>query len=141
MYKRTIQCLEHPNHVVEAQFPNAAAFEKVRELKEIACGICGSTKVDVLPPSTRVNRGSEGNLKQVPKQLRSQLQQLREFWQALKANGEDVGDRFAKVARAIDEGKEEPRTIFGDANPQEVRELARDGVGFGIVPPLPKLDS
>ena len=52
-------------------------------------------------------------------------------------NFDDVGDAFAREARAIHEGKAEERGIYGQASPAEVRELVEDGVPVAQLPPEP----
>jgi hypothetical protein len=53
-------------------------------------------------------------------------------------NFDDVGDAFAKEARAIHEGRAEDRGIYGEATPKEVRDLVEDGVPVAPLPPAPK---
>lgn len=50
-------------------------------------------------------------------------------------NFDDVGDTFAKEARAIHEGRSEDRGIYGQATSQEVRALIEDGVDVAPLPP------
>ena len=51
------------------------------------------------------------------------------------ASTDDVGDRFAREARAMAEGETEERPIRGKATPEEWRELIEDGIA---VLPLPE---
>ncbi|MET0409147.1 MAG: DUF1178 family protein, partial [Hyphomicrobium sp.] len=62
---------------------------------------------------------------------------LREFTQKVVANTEDVGPRFADEARKMHFGEIEERQIRGTSTAEEARELAEDGVPFGILPALP----
>ena len=55
----------------------------------------------------------------------------------VEANFDDVGDTFAREARAIHEGKAEERGIYGQATPKEVRALVEDGVPVAPLPPEP----
>jgi len=55
----------------------------------------------------------------------------------VEENFDDVGDTFAKEARAIHEGKSEVRGIYGQATPTEVRDLVEDGVPVAPLPPEP----
>ena len=52
----------------------------------------------------------------------------------IAANFTDVGDAFAREARAMHEGERPRKGIYGRATPDEVRALAEDGVP---VAPLP----
>jgi hypothetical protein len=53
----------------------------------------------------------------------------------VEENFDDVGDAFAKEARAIHEGRAEERGIYGQATPKQVRELVEDGVPVAPLPP------
>ena len=55
----------------------------------------------------------------------------------VEANFDDVGDTFAREARAIHEGRSEERGIYGQATPLEVRDLVADGVPVAPLPPEP----
>ena len=55
----------------------------------------------------------------------------------VEENFDDVGDTFAREARAIHEGKAEDRGIYGQATPREVRDLVEDGVPVAPLPPEP----
>ena len=48
-----------------------------------------------------------------------------------------VGDRFAREARDIHDGKSQARGIYGEASPSEVKALAADGVRIAPLPPAP----
>jgi hypothetical protein len=48
-----------------------------------------------------------------------------------------VGDRFAKEARDIHEGRSEQRGIYGEAKPAEIKALREDGVSIAPLPPKP----
>ena len=67
------------------------------------------------------------------------LSKVREH---VEKNFDYVGDRFAKEARDIHEGRSEERGIYGEAKPHEVRALAEDGIKVAALPaaaaPKPK---
>ena len=47
-----------------------------------------------------------------------------------------VGDRFAKEARDIHDGRSEERGIYGEASPKEVKALTEDGIRVAPLPPV-----
>jgi hypothetical protein len=61
--------------------------------------------------------------------------------QYVEDNFDDVGDAFAKEARAIHEGESETRGIYGQATPSEVRALDEDGIRVAPLPPPAKAKS
>ena len=58
----------------------------------------------------------------------------------LIANTENVGPRFAEVARGIHAGEEEARAIRGRATPEEAAQLLDEGVPAVALPPELGLD-
>ena len=52
-------------------------------------------------------------------------------------NFDNVGDAFAREARAIHEGRSEERGIYGEATLREARELLEDGVPVAPLPQTP----
>ena len=54
------------------------------------------------------------------------------------ANSEDVGTNFAAEARKIHEGEAECRSIRGETTPADARDLAEEGIPFGVLPLLPE---
>jgi hypothetical protein len=65
------------------------------------------------------------------------MQAMGRLRRHVEENFDDVGDAFAKEARAIHEGRAEDRGIYGQATPKEVRELVEDGVPVAPLPPKP----
>ena len=68
------------------------------------------------------------------RELRAKLKELREH---LTKNSENVGSKFPEVARKMHYGEIEHRSIYGEASPQEAKELHEEGVEFHPIPVLP----
>jgi hypothetical protein len=62
---------------------------------------------------------------------------MGEVRRQVEENFDYVGDRFAKEARDIHDGKSEERGIYGEASPKEVKALIEDGVQVAPLPPPP----
>jgi hypothetical protein len=62
---------------------------------------------------------------------------MKEMKAKLLENSENVGDSFAREARAIHEGESDRRIIHGKATPEEARALREDGIAFSALPVLP----
>jgi len=60
---------------------------------------------------------------------------MGEVRRQVEENFDYVGDRFAKEARDIHDGKSEERGIYGEASPKEVKALIEDGVRIAPLPP------
>jgi hypothetical protein len=63
---------------------------------------------------------------------------LKEFRKKVTENADYVGDKFAEEARKIHFNETEQRGIYGEATPEEARELAEEGIAFQPLPPLPE---
>lgn len=129
MIRYDLSCKE--GHRFDGWFASSAAFEAQRDAGQVQCAICGSHKVDraLMSPGvpTRSNRLSEGG--------KTPLEQLREH---VEANSDYVGLRFADEARAMHEGRSDPRAIHGEAKPEEARALIEEGVPIAPLPFIPK---
>ena len=63
------------------------------------------------------------------------VQKLRDH---VEKNSEYVGDRFASEARAIHDGDSPERAIYGQANAEEAKKLAEDGIPALPLPFIPR---
>lgn len=52
----------------------------------------------------------------------------------VEENCEHVGDKFAEKARAMHDGEEDARGIYGQATPDELEALKDDGIEVGQIP-------
>jgi hypothetical protein len=68
------------------------------------------------------------------KEFRAKLKELRDH---LTKNAENVGGRFPEEARKMHYGEQEHRSIYGEASPQEAKELLEEGVELHPLPILP----
>jgi hypothetical protein len=63
---------------------------------------------------------------------------LKEFRDQLTKNADNVGGRFPEVARKMHYGEIEHRSIYGEASPQDAKELHDEGIEFHPLPVLPE---
>ena len=68
------------------------------------------------------------------RELRQKLKELRDH---VTKNASYVGPRFPEEARKIHYGETEHRSIFGEASPEEAKELYEEGIEFHPLPILP----
>ena len=139
------------NHRFEGWFPSFEGFQEQAAKKLISCPTCGSTKVEKMVHACAVlsNRGDKEK-KEAPAQTEKapsvQLTpaEAKELFIRLnhyvRENFEDVGPRFAEVARTIFHGESEKKAIHGTSTPEERAELDEEGVPYVILP-KPELDS
>jgi hypothetical protein len=65
------------------------------------------------------------------------MSKLREIVTTIRANSEDVGERFPEEARKIHYGETEQRGLIGKASATEVRDLLDEGIEIAPLPVLP----
>jgi hypothetical protein len=68
------------------------------------------------------------------RELRAKLKELRDH---IVKNANYVGSRFPEEARKIHYGETEHRSIYGEASPEEAKELHEEGIEFHPLPILP----
>ena len=136
MISYTLKCED--GHVFDSWFQSAEAFDKLLAQGMVTCSVCGALGVEkaVMAPRVRASRDTaeapaEGPLSRPASPAEQALAEMRRM---VEANSEDVGERFAKEARAIHEGEAPERSIRGKAKPDEARKLVEDGIP---VAPLP----
>jgi hypothetical protein len=66
--------------------------------------------------------------------LREKLKELRDH---VTKNADYVGEQFPELARQMHYDEIEHRSIYGEAKPDEVKELIEEGVGVQPLPVLP----
>src|SRR6185312_5010142 len=67
-------------------------------------------------------------------EIRQKLKELREH---LTKNADHVGAKFPEEARKMHYGEIEHRSIYGEASPDEAKDLAEEGIEFHPLPMLP----
>lgn len=138
-------------HGFEGWFRSSEDFDMQSARQLLSCPVCGSEQVEkaVMAPSVaRTDKGGAAEstpargpdaapvalLSDRELELRGMLRTMREH---LIANADNVGDRFADVARAMHNEEVERRSIYGKANADDVAALQEDGIAFSPLPVLP----
>jgi hypothetical protein len=127
-------------HEFEAWFRNNDDFDKQARRGLVECPNCGSTKVHkaLMAPAVSTARKQEKIALAMGEAQKQAMAQLKALSEKLRENADYVGDKFADEARKIHFGEADPRGIYGEATPEEVRGLAEDGVDFMPIPVFPE---
>lgn len=136
MIRFSLRCAS--GHEFEAWFRNGESYQAQQGADEIACPDCGDTHIEkaLMAPSIGRSRQAAGPLS--PAQMRVALVELR---RQVESHCDYVGPQFAEEARRIHYGESDPRGIYGEATPNESRELAEEGIQFGRIPWVQSTDA
>ena len=129
MIRFTLRCNEE--HEFEGWFRSSEAFEAQQQAGEIACPTCGDTRIEKALMAPNIGRSHKNVPALSPAQMRAMLVELR---RQVETKCDYVGERFAEEARKIHYGEVDPHGIYGEATPEELRELAEEGIEFGRIP-------
>jgi len=145
-------------HDFEIWFKNSADYDRQAKRGLVTCPACGSAKVEKALMAPSLGRGAgKGSSAPVPdsappveapaenktpvammspqeREFRAKLKELRDH---LTKNADNVGAKFPEEARKMHYGESEHRSIYGEASPQEAKELLEEGVELHPLPVLP----
>jgi len=127
-------------HAFEGWFGSADDFDRQQKMALVSCPTCGSAHVAkrLMAPSVSTARKKQQRQDlAVQTGQREMMTKLREIVSTIRANSEDVGERFPEEARKIHYGETEQRGLIGRATAEEVRDLLDEGVEVAPLPVLP----
>ena len=148
-------------HAFESWFPGSAEYEAQLADGLVICPFCGSLRVEkqIMAPSVaRTDQAARpAPVPPPPTGLRPEglpvpaaqpmavfSEKEREFRAMLKAfrehvtqNADNVGRAFADEARKMHYGETEHRSIYGEANLAEAKELLEEGIEVQPLPIVP----
>lgn len=132
MIKYSLKCEQ--DHHFESWFQNAEAFEKLLKNGMVTCSVCGALGVEkaIMAPQVQSARKKSAGPLSAPASPAEQA--MAELRKQVEENSENVGNNFAKEARAIHEGEAPERSIYGEAKLEEAKALFEEGIP---VAPLP----
>ena len=128
-------------HDFEGWFSESADFDRQVETGFLTCPVCNSASVSksLMAPSVSTARKKEQKQAVAMDLAQKQVMaKLREAVASIKANAEDVGEKFPEEARKIHYGEADARGIIGQASPEEARSLVEEGLEIAPLPVLPE---
>ena len=155
MIKYALNCEQ--GHTFESWFQDSDAYDQQAERGLVNCPHCGSAKVEKAIMAPRLARTDKSGPIAAPvekaapppapepttpvamispqeREFRKKLKELRDH---LTANADNVGKKFPEEARKMHYGETEHRSIYGEASPQDAKELHEEGIEFHPLPVLP----
>ncbi|MBC6441109.1 MAG: DUF1178 family protein [Rhodospirillales bacterium] len=145
-------------HVFEGWFAGTATFEAQAKAGEIACPICSDTHIEkaLMAPNVATTKASakgmnppseastptsdQVTLAQQKEKAGQMMAMVRAVKEHVEQNFDNVGAKFAEEAKKIHYGEADKRNIYGQATKEQAEELRDEGIEFGELPHLPKLN-
>ncbi len=144
-------------HTFESWFQSSAAYDKQIKADLITCPVCNSSKVEKMimapgvlgakkrsdaqppkppasPPPAAETPSPVAMMSPPEREFRKMLKELRDH---LTKNADYVGQKFPEEARKMHYGEIEHRSIYGEATPDQAKELHEEGIEFHPLPVLP----
>ncbi|APZ51533.1 DUF1178 family protein [Salipiger abyssi] len=141
MIQYSLKCAQ--DHHFDSWFQSASAFDKLHAAGMVTCAVCGSSEVEKELMAPRVNAGAEKPADTAPLSAPASPaeQALRELRTEIEKTSDYVGRDFAREARAMHEGDQPKRAIWGEARGDEARKLVEDGIPVAPLPFRPSRKS
>ncbi|TCS12271.1 DUF1178 family protein [Caulobacter sp. BK020] len=135
MIKYALSC-DH-DHAFEGWFGSSSDYDDQAARGLLECPLCGSKAVrkQIMAPAVAGTKAQKAAPEPTAAMREMMMTAMGEVRRKVEENFDYVGDRFAKEARDIHEGKSEERGIYGEASPKEVKALIEDGVKVAPLPP------
>ncbi|GMV62401.1 MAG: hypothetical protein AMXMBFR74_15690 [Parvibaculum sp.] len=145
MIRYALQC--EKDHEFDGWFPSSEGFDAQVAAGDVRCPHCGSPNVRkaLMAPSIGKSTGKAASKDAAASTPAEMAQKMSMMMLALRKHVEEncdyVGDKFAEEARRIHYGESEHRDIYGEATPDEARELIEEGVEVAPLPVVPSRQS
>lgn len=134
-------------HDFDSWFRASADYDRLQAAGQIMCPVCGSVDVSktLMAPAIRPARGQVAAPPAQPEAggaLSKPGSAVEEAFAAMRRqveeNSDYVGLNFAAEARQMHDGTLPARAIYGEAKPEEARQLIEDGVPVAPLPFMPR---
>jgi hypothetical protein len=135
MIKYALSC-DH-DHAFEGWFGSSSAYDDQAARGLLECPLCASKTVrkQIMAPAVAGTKAQAAAPEPSAAVREMMMTAMGEVRRQVEENFDYVGDRFAKEARDIHDGKSEERGIYGEASPKEVKALVEDGIRVAPLPP------
>jgi hypothetical protein len=141
----------HRKHEFESWFASSAAYDKQAARGLVECPACGSAKVEKAIMAPRIAGArkkskpaelpapaqASASVAMISPQEQEFRQKVKELRDHLTKNADNVGKKFPEEARKMHYGESEHRSIYGEATPEDAKEMHDEGIELFPVPVLP----
>ena len=138
MIRFSLKCSN--DHSFESWFQSSEAYEKLVAADLLNCVECGDSQIvkSLMSPKIGISRGhaeADTPLTTPSSDVEKALAKLKN---EIEKNSDYVGLNFATEARAMHDGEQPARSIYGEAKPEEAKALIEDGIRVAPLPFMPK---
>ena len=119
----------------DSWFASSKEFEKIKKLKMISCGICGSKKIKKSLMSPNLSNVKKKPLNSRVLKILNIKNKIKNYQKFIKNNLRYVGENFSYEARTIHYNKKKSeKGIYGKATKDEIKELNEEGIITETIP-------
>jgi hypothetical protein len=118
-------------HAFEGWYASPDAFDTQRDAGHLECPVCGTEDVLKRPSAPHVH--TQPAARPASPASAAQGRAMGELRAFILANTEDVGRKFAEIARRIHYGEEAHRGIRGQVTVEEAVDLQEEGIPATLV--------
>ena len=122
-------------HEFEGWFAGSDDFDNQLQRGFLSCPVCNSVQVSKLlmaPSVSTARKKDERQTLAMDTAKKEAIAKIREAVANIRANAEDVGDKFPEEARKIHYGEADERGIIGNASMQEAKALLDEGIDVAV---------
>ncbi len=138
-----LQCKN--DHTFEAWFRNSEAYDEQRAARKVACPECNSRAISkaIMAPNIatkgaiKTSKGRQDKAADMRKARGQFMKAAKKVREHVEKNFDYVGGEFSDEARRIHEGVADDRNIYGEATPEEARDLIEEGIDVAPLPDDP----
>ena len=139
MIHYSLQCEQ--THGFEGWFASSDDFDRQKSAGLVTCPYCDSKDVSktLMAPNVATGRQKERTQAVAMDTMRrDMIAKIKDAVKEIRANADDVGERFPEEARKIHYGETEARGIIGQASPDEAQALTDEGIEIAPLPVFPE---
>ncbi len=129
------------DHPFQGWFKNGDAFDTQSAAGEVACPICGDTKVEKAPMAPRLVKARGDAVERRAQVMAEVTRALGDLRRQVEEKCDYVGNKFPEEARKIHYGETDARGIYGEATKEEAEALEDEGIDVAAIPWLPRGDN
>ena len=122
------------NHNFDSWFQSSEAYEKLASSGMLSCVHCGNNEISKCLMTPKISTKKEKKKKLLTTSKSDIEKALAKLRSEVEKNSDYVGMNFATEARAMHDGEQPSRSIYGEAKPEEAKALIEDGVP--VTPPV-----